>query len=64
MSSAAGGRVRRAGGVQGRLTKRDLEIVNALMECLLDRIVASRIHGAAIGNVYQLTWLLSPMEDG
>ena len=53
-----------ASRVQGRLTTRDLGIVNALMECLIDQILASRAQGASHGNTYQLTWLLSPLEDG
>ena len=53
-----------AGRVQGHLTTRDLEVVNAVMQCLIDRIVASRRHDPASGKAYQLTWLLSPMEDG
>lgn len=53
-----------ASRIQGRLTARDLEVVNALMQCLVDRIVASRGRDPASGKAYQLTWLLSPFEEG
>jgi hypothetical protein len=52
-----------ASRVQGRLATRDLEIVNALLQSLLDRL-ASRPHSQTVGTTYQLTWLLSPLEDG
>lgn len=53
-----------AGRFQGHLTTRDVEIVNALLQSLIDRVIASRDHSAERGNAYQLTWLFSPLEDG